>query len=97
MADNDIFSWSNEEIINEATELGIVDGSRIVGFYFETSVDLLRAGVLPVSGGGEYATFLGVDLQTGERVVAHYGGGIGSDVICNSSSIGSACMAFQNL
>ena len=68
-----ILGMSNDEIVAAAQEMGLTDSStRVVGVYYEGSIDVLSAGFF--GAGGEYVRFVGVDLDTGERVVANYGG-----------------------
>jgi hypothetical protein len=72
MSNDDIMLWTTDEIISTAVSLGVdTSSTRIVGVFYQGGVS---GGMPYLTGGGEYVNFLGVDLVTGQKVVAHYGG-----------------------
>jgi hypothetical protein len=89
------FEWSNEEILDfvtsEFNESTLSRNTRIVGVYYEASVDVFRGPFL--GAGGEAVHFVGVDLVTGERVTASYGGvsvSVGASLIPGTNFGGGA-------
>ncbi|MFV0335059.1 MAG: Hint domain-containing protein [Tropicimonas sp.] len=83
-----VLDLSNDEIINRAKTLGVNGDARIVGLYFEAGA----GGILGV----EAVTFIGVDTETRQRVVANYAGAtIGAEVSAiPGTNVGGGAFAF---
>ncbi|MFV0358178.1 Hint domain-containing protein, partial [Tropicimonas sp.] len=85
----DILDWTDEEIMNAAQSLGArADGARIIGVYYEVSAGKLFSG--------EYVRFIGIDVETGQRIVANYAGATieGGASLIPGTNFGGGAFAF---
>jgi hypothetical protein len=95
MNQDEILGLSNDEIVSRAREMGVTDSqTRVIGVYYEASFDFFGSPIVGgPAAGGEVMRFVGVDLQTGQRVVADYGGlsaGFGVSLIPRTNVGGGA-------